>query len=164
MTRSAMMALVLSLAFARVANTAAPERTPQAPTPPASETPAAPVQVLRIRAATIVVSDAPRVVDWYQKAFDYRIVEQGRVDDILDRPAHPYTIGLLDSVPANVERGERLRAIRGMAPNPLQRPSGCPFRTRCARASERCTDEPPLVEEGGRSVRCHHPGPTRNAA
>ena len=86
-----------------------------------------------------------------------RIVEQGTTDEILDRPAHPYSIGLLDSLPANVVRGEKLRAIPGMAPSPLQRPSGCPFRTRCSFATERCTAEPPLIEVAGRSVRCYHP-------
>ena len=54
-----------------------------------------------------------------------RIVEIGPTDDVLDRPTHPYTIGLLQSVPANVPRGAPLLAIPGMAPPPLQRPSGC---------------------------------------
>ena len=55
-----------------------------------------------------------------------RIVEIGPTDDVLDHPTHPYTIGLLQSVPANVPRGAPLLAIPGMAPPPLQRPSGCP--------------------------------------
>ena len=49
-----------------------------------------------------------------------RIVEIGPTDDVLDRPLHPYTIGLLQSVPANVPRGAPLQAIPGMAPSPLQ--------------------------------------------
>ena len=61
-----------------------------------------------------------------------RIVERARSSAVLDTPAHPYTIGLMNSVPANVPRGEPLQADSGMAPSPLARPSGCAFRDRCS--------------------------------
>ena len=87
-----------------------------------------------------------------------RIVESGSVEAVLDTPAHPYTIGLMNSVPANVPRGEPLRPISGMAPSPLARPSGCPFRDRCFAAAADCALEPPLTTTAdGRTWRCHHP-------
>jgi peptide/nickel transport system ATP-binding protein len=86
-----------------------------------------------------------------------RIVESGVTDDVLDRPAHPYTAGLLQSIPASAARGAPLRAIPGMAPPPLHRPSGCPFRPRCARATAICETEPPLDHHGTSSWRCFHP-------
>jgi peptide/nickel transport system ATP-binding protein len=86
-----------------------------------------------------------------------RIVETGLTDDVLDRPVHPYTIGLLQSVPANVPRGAPLRAIPGMAPAPLARPSGCAFRARCTFATAACETEPALDGSGVRLWRCHYP-------
>jgi peptide/nickel transport system ATP-binding protein len=60
------------------------------------------------------------------------VVERGPVDDVLNRPQHPYTQALLDSVPRLDEEGkQRLRAIEGMVPTPDQVPPGCPFHTRC---------------------------------
>jgi peptide/nickel transport system ATP-binding protein len=82
-----------------------------------------------------------------------RIVEEGSVSAVLDAPLHPYTRGLLDSVPANHASGGRLRQIPGMTPSLARLPPGCSFRERCSRASERCVTMPELV---GR-VRCHHP-------
>jgi len=87
-----------------------------------------------------------------------RIVEQGRVDDVLDRPRHPYTAGLIGSAPAVNSRGSRLTQIRGSAPHPLKRPEGCAFRTRCDYATEICLNEPP--ETFGSDChrwRCFHP-------
>lgn len=88
-----------------------------------------------------------------------RIVEQGPVDALLDDPLHPYTQGLIDSLPSRNRRGERLRQIPGMAPSLGNLPPGCAFAPRCPRASEVCREEPPLhTFEHGRSVRCFHPG------
>lgn len=92
-----------------------------------------------------------------------RIVEIGPTDDILDHPRHPYTIGLMQSVPANMPRGAELKAIPGMAPSPLHRPSGCAFRQRCAFATETCQTEPPLDEAGPVAWRCFHPQARRAA-
>ena len=66
-----------------------------------------------------------------------RIVEQGSVFDVLSRPRHPYTQGLLDSVPSRSARGARLKQIPGMAPSVLDLPPGCAFRERCGYAT-RC--------------------------
>jgi peptide/nickel transport system ATP-binding protein len=88
-----------------------------------------------------------------------RIVEQGSVDDVLDRPLHPYTQGLIDSLPSRNQRGQRLRQIPGMTPDLLSLPAGCAFAARCPRASALCAEEPENREiEPGRSVRCFHPG------
>jgi peptide/nickel transport system ATP-binding protein len=86
-----------------------------------------------------------------------RIVEHGTVDQVLDAPLHPYTRGLLDSVPSRNQRGVPLRQIPGMTPSLLRLPLGCAFRERCSRATETCLSEPPLYELGGRQVRCFHP-------
>ena len=86
-----------------------------------------------------------------------RIVETGTVDDVLDRPVHPYTIGLMRSVPANLERGEALTPIPGMAPSPLRRPSGCPFRLRCFAATAACEAEPEASAVDGHLYRCFNP-------
>ena len=86
-----------------------------------------------------------------------RIVERGSVDQVLDAPRHPYTRGLLDSLPMQNDRGTPLRQIPGNAPPPLNRPEGCPFRPRCAFATEACLSEPAESGEGGRGWRCFHP-------
>lgn len=86
-----------------------------------------------------------------------RIVESGKIDDVLDRPLHPYTRGLLDSVPRIGDTKDRLRQIPGMTPSLLNLPSGCPFRPRCDRASNACTTKPDLIEQReDHFARCHH--------
>jgi peptide/nickel transport system ATP-binding protein len=97
---------------------------------------------------SVVAGLADRVAVMYAG----RIVEQGSVDEVLDAPRHPYTRGLLDSVPA-MAAGGRLRQIPGMTPSLARLPSGCAFRERCARADERCLVMPQLTER----ARCHHP-------
>jgi peptide/nickel transport system ATP-binding protein len=86
-----------------------------------------------------------------------RLVEEGPAADVLDAPRHPYTRGLLDSVPAAGRPGERLRQIPGTAPSPLRLGAGCAFRARCSHAREACAHMPAMVEAGGRRVRCHFP-------
>jgi peptide/nickel transport system ATP-binding protein len=91
-----------------------------------------------------------------------RIVEQGTVDDVLDRPRHPYTAGLIAAVPSRNERGRPLRQIRGTTPSPARMPAGCAFRTRCDRADAACLTPPPLLAVADdRSpphlARCVHP-------
>ena len=71
-----------------------------------------------------------------------RIVERGTVDQVLDNPRHPYTRGLIGSTPMANDRGKPLRQIPGAAPPPLNRPEGCPFRPRCAHATDACMAEP----------------------
>jgi peptide/nickel transport system ATP-binding protein len=87
-----------------------------------------------------------------------RIVEKGAVGEVLDHPLHPYTHGLIGSVPSRNKRGEALRQIPGMTPSLLNLPPGCAFRARCPRASESCLAEPVMAEIlPGRDVRCIHP-------
>jgi peptide/nickel transport system ATP-binding protein len=86
-----------------------------------------------------------------------RIVESGTVDEVLDAPLHPYTQGLIGSVPSRNRRGSPLAQIPGMMPSLTELPPGCAFRGRCARAAEACTQQPELRELGSRLVRCFHP-------
>ena len=88
-----------------------------------------------------------------------KIVEQGTTFDVLTHPWHPYTQGLLDSVPARSARGTRLAQIPGMTPSVLDLPPGCAFRERCQYATEECTVNPAMRDLGveGRGVRCFHP-------
>ncbi|MGH8704941.1 MAG: ABC transporter ATP-binding protein [Burkholderiales bacterium] len=103
---------------------------------------------------TVVAGLADRICVMYAG----RIVEQGSVDEVLDAPLHPYTQGLIGSVPSRNRRGQPLAQIPGMTPALLNLPPGCAFRTRCPRASAACTAEPQLeARANGRLVRCFHP-------
>jgi peptide/nickel transport system ATP-binding protein len=97
-----------------------------------------------------------------------RIVEQGSVFDVLSRPRHPYTQGLLDSVPSRSARGARLKPIPGMAPSVLELPPGCAFRERCGYATDACAVMPEMRPAGDvageQTVRCHHPLGGRGAS
>ncbi|WP_088142086.1 ABC transporter ATP-binding protein [Achromobacter xylosoxidans] len=87
-----------------------------------------------------------------------RVVESGPTADILDHPRHPYTVGLIGSVPSNDQGGARLYQIPGMAPSPLALPQGCAFSPRCAHATLRCREEQPqIAAEQERTLRCFHP-------
>ena len=88
-----------------------------------------------------------------------RIVEQGTTVDVLAAPRHPYTRGLLDSVPGNSAARQRLRQIPGMTPSLLELPPGCAFRTRCPRAAAKCEQDPEMRQlgSGDQSVRCFYP-------
>ncbi|MCC6869443.1 MAG: ABC transporter ATP-binding protein [Burkholderiales bacterium] len=88
-----------------------------------------------------------------------RIVEQGTCEEVLVHPAHPYTQGLLDSLPAHYARGQRLRTIPGMMPSRGELPEGCGFRDRCSFADDACHTVPPLrpIGDAGQTVRCVHP-------
>ena len=86
-----------------------------------------------------------------------RIVEHGTVDDVLDRPQHPYTVGLIDSLPSNNRRGQRLRQIPGMTPNLLNLPLGCAFATLRARQRRLYPHAPHQRGPARHRVRCFHP-------
>jgi peptide/nickel transport system ATP-binding protein len=86
-----------------------------------------------------------------------RIVEQGSVDEVLDAPLHPYTHGLIGSVPSRNRRGVPLAQIPGMTPALINLPPGCAFRARCPRAQARCTEQPELQPHNARLVRCFYP-------
>lgn len=86
-------------------------------------------------------------------------VETGTVDDIFYSPQHPYTRGLLASVPRlDRDSDDKLQAIPGNPPNLLELPPGCKFRDRCTEAMEQCRQRPPLwVTPEGRTSRCFLP-------
>jgi len=87
-----------------------------------------------------------------------RIVEHGPTATILERPRHPYTRGLIGSVPTRGHRGQALFQIPGMAPSPLRLPPGCAFQPRCDRATDACATMPDLSDMApGHQARCWHP-------
>ena len=88
-----------------------------------------------------------------------KIVEIGRTEDVYGKPHHPYTSALLASVLAPGQKLPDEEVISGDLPSLLDPPSGCRFRTRCPRATERCAIEPPLLtaSEPGHFTACHHP-------
>ncbi len=89
-----------------------------------------------------------------------RIVEQGSVDDVLDRPLHPYTVGLIGSLPDHNARGQRLRQIPGMTPNMYKLPAGCAFAARCTRVTSACARQPDITHaDARRLLRCFNPHP-----
>ena len=73
-----------------------------------------------------------------------RIVEMGRTADIIERPMHPYTKGLIGSVPSQNTRGHPLAQIPGMTPSLLKLPTGCAFKARCSIAIDKCSEMPAL--------------------
>jgi len=84
-----------------------------------------------------------------------RVVERGTASEVLLQPRHPYTEGLLSSIPSKGMRGQRLNVIRGTVPNPFNMPSGCNFGPRCPYRFEPCTKHDPRVDEGdGPPVAC----------
>jgi peptide/nickel transport system ATP-binding protein len=86
------------------------------------------------------------------------VVEAGKVDDVIDRPMHPYTRGLIASVPSHNRRGQPLAQIPGMAPSLLHPPQGCAFRPRCSRAIALCEQSTEMTQtEDGRQFRCFNP-------
>ena len=84
------------------------------------------------------------------------IVEQAPVRELFRDPKHPYTVGLLNAIPAITKERKPLKTIEGVVPNPTERIEGCGFWPRCPHASERCRKEAPPVTRPGedRLVRC----------
>jgi oligopeptide/dipeptide ABC transporter ATP-binding protein len=86
------------------------------------------------------------------------IVELAESRELYRRPLHPYTHGLIGSIPSRNRRGEKLRQIPGTTPSLLSLPPGCAFRTRCPRADAVCEQEPePSQPVPGQTTRCFHP-------
>jgi peptide/nickel transport system ATP-binding protein len=87
-----------------------------------------------------------------------RIVEHGPVDAVLAAPLHPYTRGLIGSLPGERAPGEPLEQIPGLPPSPMNLPTGCAFAPRCPRADAACAAAPEMEPHpGGRAARCWHP-------
>ena len=101
----------------------------------------------------VVAETADRVVVMYCG----QVVEEATAVQLFERPLHPYTLGLLESIPTmeDTDSGDHLYMIPGMVPNPLNMPKGCAFAARCSRRMERCKYEvPELYEAEGRGLRC----------
>lgn len=100
----------------------------------------------------VVAETADKVVVMYCG----RVVEQATVEQLFTKPLHPYTQGLLDSIPKMDEDRERLYMIKGIVPDPIHLPKGCSFADRCDKCMEKCRGHMPKlsVTEDGRKVRC----------
>ncbi|GMR13454.1 MAG: ABC transporter ATP-binding protein [Gemmatimonadota bacterium] len=86
-----------------------------------------------------------------------QIVEEGSAEEVIHQPRHPYTQGLLASLPGRNSRGESLAVIPGVVPSPIRWPHGCRFHERCALVMDRCSRHPPdlrSVAGSDRSTRC----------
>ncbi|MBR9862546.1 MAG: ABC transporter ATP-binding protein [Rhodobacteraceae bacterium] len=86
-----------------------------------------------------------------------RIVEQGPTATLLRDPRHPYTAGLIASLPAMAAPGTPLTQIPGTTPSLLSLPAGCPFAPRCDRATDLCKADPDMTHQDNRGWRCFHP-------
>lgn len=99
----------------------------------------------------VVAESADRVIVMYCG----KILEEADVKTLFTDPKHPYTVGLLKSIPKVGEEVDRLYMIRGMVPNPLRMPKGCAFSDRCDQCMDKCREHmPALVERNGARVRC----------
>jgi peptide/nickel transport system ATP-binding protein/oligopeptide transport system ATP-binding protein len=103
----------------------------------------------------LIAEMAKRVLVMYMG----RVVEEAPVEDIFQEPLHPYTQGLLESIPwigKKLKTGRRqLQEIPGIVPSLLEMPEGCRFHPRCSRVMAVCSkEEPPLVQKDGRRVLC----------
>lgn len=98
------------------------------------------------------------LVDTVAVMYAGRIVEYGPVEEVIQTPYHPYTQGLIRSMPSATEPGIRLQQIDGMAPTLAGREQGCPFRPRCSFAQAQCGQTPPPVTTlAHRQYRCYYP-------
>ncbi len=130
----------------------------------------------RLGIAYVFISHDLRVIKYLSRTVTVmylgRIVEAGPVETVFGAPQHPYTQGLLRSIPdhSRIARAgghgadggrQRLARIAGEPPSPVQRPPGCPFAPRCPAAQALCTEQEPEEREvAGVRVRCHFPGAT----
>ncbi|WHX50191.1 ABC transporter ATP-binding protein [Paenibacillus woosongensis] len=104
----------------------------------------------------VIADAADRVAVMYAG----RLMEVGAVDDLLESPRHPYTIGLLNSIPDLFgDEGAELNTIPGVVPDLKNMPGGCPFHPRCPRATDKCREQTPELAEiqQGHAVACWHP-------
>jgi len=102
-----------------------------------------------------VAEEADRVAVMYAG----NIVETGPVSEVFTKPKHPYTKGLLNSVPVNARRGDELKSIGGAPPDLHAIPTGCVYQARCPLASELCKTHRPTLDTVGKARKsaCHFP-------
>jgi len=88
-----------------------------------------------------------------------QVMETGKIDDLIHQPIHPYTYGLLNSIPRLDDQKKRLSQIEGMVHNMFELPEGCNYSPRCDYCQERCLQEEPKIREihEGHRVSCHYP-------
>jgi peptide/nickel transport system ATP-binding protein len=86
-----------------------------------------------------------------------RLIEEGPTEELLRNPRHPYTQGLMDSLPSRAEPGRDLTQIPGSTPSLTNLPPGCAFKARCGFATSACDQAPARTADGARAWRCHHP-------
>lgn len=99
----------------------------------------------------VVAEVAERVVVMYCG----KVVEKAEAKDIFNNPLHPYTQGLLKSIPKMDGKKDRLYMIKGMVPNPLNMPKGCAFSDRCEKCMSICREKTPeIIRQGNAMVRC----------
>lgn len=93
-----------------------------------------------------------------------RIVETGDAHSIYSRPAHPYTLALLDSIPRLDQKGQRLNSISGLPPSLTRIPPGCPFHPRCPMVRDVCREVVPeqMLFDGGQASACHRARELKN--
>jgi peptide/nickel transport system ATP-binding protein len=104
------------------------------------------------------IGAAVEVADRIAVMYAGRIVEQGTVEQIVRRPAHHYTAGLLAATVGTENRGQPLQAVPGSPPNLAALPPGCSFAPRCTQASDQCRQAvPPLQTQGRQALACWHP-------
>jgi oligopeptide/dipeptide ABC transporter ATP-binding protein len=100
----------------------------------------------------VVAETCDRVTVMYSGS----VMERGTTEELFENPAHPYTKGLLRSIPEGRPTDGELATIPGSAPEPADRPAGCPFRDRCPAAFDACSEPlPEHVVDGGHVARCH---------
>ena len=100
-----------------------------------------------------------KMADTVYVMYSGKVVERGAAQDLFPDPLHPYTHGLLASVPRLSDEKHTFVQIPDTVPHPMHKPSGCYFHPRCFRASEKCSQHMPRLESltNGREVRCWHP-------
>ncbi len=97
------------------------------------------------------------ICDMVSVVYAGEIIEQGNLEDIFDNTRHPYTEGLFNSLPNMTNRTAKLKPIKGLMPNPINLPKGCPFHPRCNYAKEICSQESPKIVKRNEThyVKCH---------
>jgi peptide/nickel transport system ATP-binding protein len=120
------------------------------------------IKDLRVRVNTAVmlithdIGVVAEMADNVVVMYTGKVVEHGTVMQVLKTPKHPYTVGLLNSIPSLGQKGTRLNVIPGTVPSPLNLPRGCPFAPRCPHVMAICREElPPLKTlDDGSAARC----------